>query len=233
MNVFQIDLLQKLQKVRKHKWNLGYLKLVRMHKILLSKNGPFSVSFWFFVFSKVISTVKSKYVRCKILPMTGFELRISGIGSNRSANWVTTTAQICTKCCHYIMTLPKFCIWCMLWVGPTHFACVEYIDRGWTKRKSCIIGFPSSPYPKVPGAVKCRLSRCQQVRTSYNNLSVMREAETCGEQILCRGCYWCLCWRHLRRKKIAKLLLDGKIVVVAGNEKYWTSSTRFVKCNEI
>ena len=27
-----------------------------------------------------------------ILPITGFKLRISGIGSNRSANWATTTA---------------------------------------------------------------------------------------------------------------------------------------------
>ena len=28
----------------------------------------------------------------KVLPMTGFELRTSGIGSNRSTNWATTTA---------------------------------------------------------------------------------------------------------------------------------------------
>ena len=27
------------------------------------------------------------------LPMTGFELQTSGVGSNRSANWATTTAQ--------------------------------------------------------------------------------------------------------------------------------------------
>ena len=30
----------------------------------------------------------------KFLPMTGFELWTSGIGSNRSTNWATTTAQL-------------------------------------------------------------------------------------------------------------------------------------------
>ena len=30
----------------------------------------------------------------KILPMTEFEPRISGTGSNRSANWTTTTAHV-------------------------------------------------------------------------------------------------------------------------------------------
>ena len=31
-------------------------------------------------------TVKSKYVRYKILPMTGFEPRTSGIGSDHASN---------------------------------------------------------------------------------------------------------------------------------------------------
>ena len=42
--------------------------------------GPFPASF-FFIF--VLSTVNRKYVHYKILLMTGFELRTSGIRSNR------------------------------------------------------------------------------------------------------------------------------------------------------
>ena len=30
--------------------------------------------------------------------MTGFELRTSGVGSNRSTNWTTTTALVATLC---------------------------------------------------------------------------------------------------------------------------------------
>ena len=41
--------------------------------------------FLYFVFS----TVNSKYIQYKILPMTGFEPQISGTGSNRSANCAT------------------------------------------------------------------------------------------------------------------------------------------------
>ena len=37
-------------------------------------------------FTFVFSTVNRKFVHYKILPMTGFELRTSGIGSDRSAN---------------------------------------------------------------------------------------------------------------------------------------------------
>ena len=42
---------------------------------------------FFFIF--VSSTVNSKYVQ--ILPMTGFEPQTSGVGSNRTANWGTST----------------------------------------------------------------------------------------------------------------------------------------------
>ena len=42
---------------------------------------------FFFVF--VSSTVNSKYVQ--ILPMTGFEPKTSGVGSNRTANLGTST----------------------------------------------------------------------------------------------------------------------------------------------
>ena len=44
--------------------------------------------FFIFVFS-IQLTEKHQY---KFLPMTRFELRTSGVGSNRSTNWATTTA---------------------------------------------------------------------------------------------------------------------------------------------
>ena len=49
------------------------------------QNGPFPASFWSFQ----QLTIR----QYKILPMVGFEPKISGIGSACSANWVTTTAQ--------------------------------------------------------------------------------------------------------------------------------------------
>ena len=54
-------------------------KLLCAKAMIFFKIGPF-----LFIF--VFSTVKSKYVHFKILPMTGFESRTSGIGSDRSAN---------------------------------------------------------------------------------------------------------------------------------------------------
>ena len=43
-----------------------------------------------FPFIFVFSTVSSKYVHYKILPMTGFKIQTFGFGSNNSANWATT-----------------------------------------------------------------------------------------------------------------------------------------------
>ena len=44
--------------------------------------------------------------------MTGFELRISGIGGNSSANWATTTAQTTNIVIHgetyFMKVLPNF-----------------------------------------------------------------------------------------------------------------------------
>ena len=49
----------------------------------------------FSLFSSFQNTIDSKQMFniYKILPMTGFEPRTSGIGSDRSSNWATTTAQ--------------------------------------------------------------------------------------------------------------------------------------------
>ena len=48
--------------------------------------------FFFFIFVFSIQ-LKVNNVQYKCLPMTGFKLRTSGIGSDRSTNWATTTAH--------------------------------------------------------------------------------------------------------------------------------------------
>ena len=54
----------------------------------------------FSLFSSFQYTVDSKQMFNinKFLPMTGFEPRTFGIGSNRSTNWATTTAKKSLKC---------------------------------------------------------------------------------------------------------------------------------------
>ena len=57
------------------------------------KNGPFPASFFFiFVFSIHSWQLTIVQYINKFLPMTGFEPPTSGIGSDRSTNWATTTA---------------------------------------------------------------------------------------------------------------------------------------------
>ena len=59
--------------------------------------------FFIFIFS-IQLTVNVQY---KFLPMTGFKLRTSDIGSYPSTNWVTTTAR-------HKMCYPKILIWAKL-----------------------------------------------------------------------------------------------------------------------
>ena len=46
-----------------------------------------------FLYFRLFNTVDNKQMFNKILPMTGVELRTSGIESNRPTNWATTTSQ--------------------------------------------------------------------------------------------------------------------------------------------
>ena len=48
-----------------------------------------------FLYFRLFNTVDSKQMLDKSLPMTGFELQISGFGGNRSTNWAKTTAPLC------------------------------------------------------------------------------------------------------------------------------------------
>ena len=45
-----------------------------------------------FIYFRLFNTVDNKQMLNKILPMTGVELQNSGIKSNRSTNWATTTS---------------------------------------------------------------------------------------------------------------------------------------------
>ena len=57
--------------------------------VKLLKNGPFPASFSLFLSLQYTVDSKQMFNINKFLPMTGFELRTSGIGSNRSTNWAT------------------------------------------------------------------------------------------------------------------------------------------------
>ena len=56
------------------------------------KNGPFQASFSLFSPFQYTVVSKQMFFINKFLPMTGFEPRTSGIGSDRSTNWATTTS---------------------------------------------------------------------------------------------------------------------------------------------
>ena len=52
-----------------------------------------AISGLFFLYFRLFSSADSEWMN-KILPMTGFERRSSGVGSDRSANWATTTTPL-------------------------------------------------------------------------------------------------------------------------------------------
>ena len=64
----------------------GHIKKVRSELIFLKKNGPFPASFSLFSsFQYTVDSIQMFNIN-KFLPMTGFELRTSGTGSDRSTN---------------------------------------------------------------------------------------------------------------------------------------------------
>ena len=63
----------------------AYKQNVHSKMMHFLKNGPLSASFIYF---RLFNTANVEYW---FLPMTGFEPRTSGILSNRSTNWATTT----------------------------------------------------------------------------------------------------------------------------------------------
>ena len=70
------------------KTQIAFTKMVSIYAIFYNWVIP---CLFFFIY--VLSTVNSKYIHYIILPMTGFELRTSGIGCDRSTNWATTNAH--------------------------------------------------------------------------------------------------------------------------------------------
>ena len=63
-------------------------------RVFLKKWAIPGLFFFIFVFS-IQLTVNVQY---KFLLMTGFKPQTSGIGSNRSTNWATTTRQVMSRC---------------------------------------------------------------------------------------------------------------------------------------
>ena len=59
--------------------------------IIFSKNWVFICLF--FLYFRLFNTV-DRILVIKSLPMTGFELQMSGVGSNRSTNWATSTVPL-------------------------------------------------------------------------------------------------------------------------------------------
>ena len=62
-----------------------------------------------FLYFRLFNAVDSKNVQYKILSMTGFESQTSGIGSNCSTNWATTTALFASS-----WPLQILCVFCCL-----------------------------------------------------------------------------------------------------------------------
>ena len=62
--------------------------------ILIPFNKKVGHSRPLFIYFRLFNTVDNKQMFNKILPMTGVEPRISGIGIDRSTNWATTTSQV-------------------------------------------------------------------------------------------------------------------------------------------
>ena len=79
----------------------------RLH--LKKLNGLFLASFS--LFSSFQCTVASKqmFYRNKFLKMTGFNLRTSGIRSNHSTNWATTTSLVKKLTCCKRIALKRVC----------------------------------------------------------------------------------------------------------------------------
>ena len=80
---------QKCLKIVKRRTTISMIsrKISQYNEIFFFKWAIPGLFFFIFVFSLQLT------VQCKFLPMTRFELRTYGIGSNRSTNWATTTAQ--------------------------------------------------------------------------------------------------------------------------------------------
>ena len=80
-----------------HKWakrmnKQSVMKITNFKAEIFFLNGPFPASFSLFLSFQFTVDSKQMFDINKFWPMTGFEPPISGIGSNRSTNWATTTS---------------------------------------------------------------------------------------------------------------------------------------------
>ena len=87
-------------------------------------NGSFPASFS--LFSSFLCSWQWTNVLYKSLQLTGFELRTSGVGSNRSTSWVTTTVH------------RKF-LWCTISIVPISHACFRKISCTTAKNQDDVL----------------------------------------------------------------------------------------------
>ena len=91
------------------------------------KNGPFLASFLFSSFQYTVDIIQMFDIN-KFLPMTGFEPRTSGIGSDRSTNWATTTS-------------PVYFVWiqllCLCWMNKKIGCLFDQIQTSQTGGQPC------------------------------------------------------------------------------------------------
>ena len=90
---------------------IDWIGFYRTRKDVFFKMGPSRPHFHYFC---LFNIVDSKMFNTIFLTMTGFELWTSGIGSDRSTNWATTTAHENTRkyviICVYIPSTYSYCI---------------------------------------------------------------------------------------------------------------------------
>ena len=87
-----IQLLRKVRKpfVRNFRQDLIRRKKGKLFTLIFKKWTNPGLFFFIFVFSILLT----KNIQYKFLPMTGFKPWISGVRSDRSTNWATTTAPL-------------------------------------------------------------------------------------------------------------------------------------------
>ena len=89
------------------------------------------------LYFRLFNTVDRKHCSIQIFTMTGgFELRTSGVGSNRSTNWATSTARL-FQLCHWSVYLPCVPGWFSTKVSLQERSNVyfECVGRTWIARK--------------------------------------------------------------------------------------------------
>ena len=97
---------------------IDWIGFYRTRKDVFFKMGPSRPHFHYFC---LFNIVDSKMFNTIFLPMTGFELWTSGIGSDRSTNWATTTAHVMWYLGECSLPFLSFVLWTILPTDSVYF----------------------------------------------------------------------------------------------------------------